>query len=152
MLQHVAIIVRFCHVEERVSNEEILGYHCFKNDRVTFWMPIVLPLPRKWTILLLPMHAINARKYPWKSPWTANSHDSSCVIGIWSFQTPGRTLPQLLCKTYTLLQDMWILPCECVHKQDQQKLNPYASIRTTRMNFWREENSNLMVESFFTLK
>jgi hypothetical protein len=43
MLQHVAIIVRSYHVEERVSNEEILGYHCFKNDRVTFWMPIVLP-------------------------------------------------------------------------------------------------------------
>jgi hypothetical protein len=49
-------------------------------------MPFELPLPTKRTVLPLPMHAVNAAKYPRKPHTLVDGQEAGSVIHIWFSQ------------------------------------------------------------------
>src|SRR5664279_3214994 len=86
-LQHVDVSVRSYHAKESVPNPQFMIGHSFKyHTTISFMAPFVQSLPTKWTIILAPMHAIDASKHPRKSPRCVLCHDPSCFFFIWSSQ------------------------------------------------------------------
>jgi hypothetical protein len=79
-LQDIDVVVGSRHTKGGVPNPEIIGSHCLKYHSAAFFMTLVHSLPGKQTVLLFPMHAVNAFKHLRKSSSFIESEDLSSVL------------------------------------------------------------------------